>query len=250
MSSLILLVVLLVVIGGGWWGWPLVAALFGVKSVTDKPGALTKIAELMRTYDITPAEVAVVFRDPALMGGARPAQRRRDRQDAVYLSGRHLHSGRHRHLHRHVLGPYGRRDAHRGHARSRLHAADRADLGAARKKVSEADRAARAGDRDHADQRLVRVHSRGVSARRQLAPRGAQRVRLDGRASGRAVPQVCADRAGLHRAAVRLRLPAGRPRHARHSHRFQRPHPRCLAVSGRHRAGEVAPPAAWPSSPS
>ena len=70
MTWLILLVVLLVVIGGGWWGWPLVAALFGVKSVTDKPGALAKIAELMRTYDITPAEVAVVFRDPALIRAA------------------------------------------------------------------------------------------------------------------------------------------------------------------------------------
>lgn len=74
MSWLFLLVVLLVIIGGGWWGWPLVAALFGVNSVTDKAGALTKIADLMRTYDITPAEVAVVFRDPALIQAA-PARR-------------------------------------------------------------------------------------------------------------------------------------------------------------------------------
>ena len=74
MSALILLVVLLVVIGGGWWGWPLAAALFGVKSVNDKAGALSKIVELMRTYDITPAEVAVVFRDPSLIETA-PAKR-------------------------------------------------------------------------------------------------------------------------------------------------------------------------------
>lgn len=74
MSLLILLIVLLVVIGGGWWGWPLLAALFGIKGVNDKAEALSKIAELMRTYDITPAEVAVVFRDPSMLQAA-PAQR-------------------------------------------------------------------------------------------------------------------------------------------------------------------------------
>lgn len=74
MTALIVLVVLLIVIGGGWWGWPLAAALFGVKSVNDKAGALAKIAELMRTYDINPAEVAEVFRDPGLIQSA-PARR-------------------------------------------------------------------------------------------------------------------------------------------------------------------------------
>lgn len=74
MTWLILLLVLLFVIGGGWWGLPLVAALFGVKQVTDKPSALSKIAELMRTYDITPDQVAVAYRDPALMQ-AEPAKR-------------------------------------------------------------------------------------------------------------------------------------------------------------------------------
>ena len=74
MSMLILLIVVLVVIGGGWWGWPLLAALFGVKSVSDKAGALARIAELMRTYDITPNEVAVAFRDPTLLQAA-PARR-------------------------------------------------------------------------------------------------------------------------------------------------------------------------------
>ena len=65
MTWLILLLVLLFVIGGGWWGWPLVAALFGVKQVTDKPGALARITELMRTYDISPDDVATAYRDPA-----------------------------------------------------------------------------------------------------------------------------------------------------------------------------------------
>jgi len=74
MSAIILLVVLLIVVGGGWWGWPLAAALFGAKGVNDKPAALSKIVELMQTHDITPAEVAVVFRDPALLQEA-PARR-------------------------------------------------------------------------------------------------------------------------------------------------------------------------------
>ena len=74
MSAVILLVVLAIVIGGGWWGWPLAAALFGVKNVNDKTGALQKIAELMRTYDITPAEVSAVLRDPSLIE-TTPTQR-------------------------------------------------------------------------------------------------------------------------------------------------------------------------------
>ncbi|MBL7669740.1 MAG: hypothetical protein JNM39_04585 [Bdellovibrionaceae bacterium] len=64
MIELILLAAFIVFIGVGWWGWPLAAALFGVKSINDKVSALGKISELMRTYDITPAEVAVVFHDP------------------------------------------------------------------------------------------------------------------------------------------------------------------------------------------
>lgn len=74
MSAIILLVVLLFVIGGLWWGWPLAAALLGVKGVNDKAGALTRIADLMRTYDITPAEVSAVLRDPTLIPAA-PARR-------------------------------------------------------------------------------------------------------------------------------------------------------------------------------
>jgi hypothetical protein len=67
MTTLILLLVILVIIGGGWWGWPLAAALFGVKSISDKADALGKITELMRTYDITPDEVATVLRNPTLI---------------------------------------------------------------------------------------------------------------------------------------------------------------------------------------
>ncbi len=74
MSMVILLLVVLIVIGGGWWGWPLAAALFGVKTVNDKAGALRKITELMQSYDITLAEVSAVLRDPTLLQDA-PAKR-------------------------------------------------------------------------------------------------------------------------------------------------------------------------------
>ncbi|MEH6625829.1 MAG: hypothetical protein V7739_05255 [Motiliproteus sp.] len=57
MSWLFILVIVFVVIGGGWWGLPLVASLFGTKSVTDKAGALENISRLMYTFDITPSEV-------------------------------------------------------------------------------------------------------------------------------------------------------------------------------------------------
>ena len=57
MIWLLVLIVICVLIGGGWWGWLLVAGILGAKSVTDKPGALESIAQLMHSYDITPAEV-------------------------------------------------------------------------------------------------------------------------------------------------------------------------------------------------
>ena len=65
MISLLVLVLFLLLIGGGIWGWPLVAAAFGLSSVTDKPGALQHIKQLMNTYDILPAEVEAAFHAPA-----------------------------------------------------------------------------------------------------------------------------------------------------------------------------------------
>ncbi len=72
--SWLLILVVFVLIGGGWWGWPLIAALFGIGSVSDKPGALVNIAQLMHRYDITPAEVEVAFHSPAATL-AEPARR-------------------------------------------------------------------------------------------------------------------------------------------------------------------------------
>lgn len=65
MSWLLLLLVVVVLVGGGMWGWPLLAGILGASSVTDKPGALNSIAQLMRKYDITPAEVEAAFHAPA-----------------------------------------------------------------------------------------------------------------------------------------------------------------------------------------
>ena len=65
MIWLLALIIILILIGGGMWGWPLVAGMLGLTSIKDKPGALENIAQLMRTYDISPAEVEVAFHAPA-----------------------------------------------------------------------------------------------------------------------------------------------------------------------------------------
>jgi hypothetical protein len=62
--SLLVLIVILLFIGGGIWGWPLIAATLGLSGVTDKPGALKHIKQLMNTYDILPAEVETAFNSP------------------------------------------------------------------------------------------------------------------------------------------------------------------------------------------
>jgi len=65
MIWLLVFIVILVLIGGGLWGWPLAAGILGISGVKDKPGALQNIAQLMRSYDITPAEVEAAFHAPA-----------------------------------------------------------------------------------------------------------------------------------------------------------------------------------------
>lgn len=57
MSALLVVIVVVVLIGGGIWGWPLLAGILGISSVTDKAGALKYIAQLMNTYNITPADI-------------------------------------------------------------------------------------------------------------------------------------------------------------------------------------------------
>lgn len=78
MIWLLLVIVVVVLVGGGMWGWPLLAGIFGVSSVTDKPGALESIVQLMRKYDIAPAEVEAALHAPA---AARPVPVQRSRGD-------------------------------------------------------------------------------------------------------------------------------------------------------------------------
>ncbi len=74
MISLLILIVILLLIGGGIWCWPLLAGVLGISAVTDKPGALRQVAQLMKTYDITLAEVETVLNAP--VSGNTAATRR------------------------------------------------------------------------------------------------------------------------------------------------------------------------------
>ena len=78
MITLLVLIVILLFIGGGIWGWPLVAGVLGISSVTDKPGALKNIAQLMNTYGITPAEVATAFHTQASTNSAHTGSSKGD----------------------------------------------------------------------------------------------------------------------------------------------------------------------------
>jgi len=64
MIALLLLILILALVCGGIWGWPLLAGILGFSSVTDKPGALRHIRQLMVTYDIAPDEVESAFLAP------------------------------------------------------------------------------------------------------------------------------------------------------------------------------------------
>jgi hypothetical protein len=63
--ALLALVVIILLIGGGIWVWPFLAGLLGISTVTDKPGALRHIRQLMVTYDISPNEVESTFNAPS-----------------------------------------------------------------------------------------------------------------------------------------------------------------------------------------
>lgn len=67
MISLLVLIFILLLIGGGIWGWPLVAGVLGLSAIADKSGALKQIAQFMKTYDITLAEVEAELNMPAAM---------------------------------------------------------------------------------------------------------------------------------------------------------------------------------------
>jgi hypothetical protein len=78
MIWLLAVIVIIVLVGGGMWGWPLAAGILGASSVTDKSAALERIAELMRSFNITPAEVDAAFHTPVV---SRNVQTQRSRGD-------------------------------------------------------------------------------------------------------------------------------------------------------------------------
>jgi len=78
MISILAIIIILLLIGGGIWGWPLVAAALGISSVTDKPGALKHIAQLMNTYAISLSEIEAAVQASA---AADTAETRRSKGD-------------------------------------------------------------------------------------------------------------------------------------------------------------------------
>ncbi|MBU2966874.1 DUF2157 domain-containing protein [Amphritea sp. 2_MG-2023] len=60
MMMLLVFLIIILLLGSAIW-WPLLAGLFGAASVTNKAGALTHIAQLMKTYDIRPEEIGTAL---------------------------------------------------------------------------------------------------------------------------------------------------------------------------------------------
>jgi hypothetical protein len=85
MIGLLVLIVVIVLIGGGMWAWPFLAAILGVSSVTDKPGALRHIRQLMVTYDISPGEVEKTFLAPAAVDAAATKRDKGDIAKTLFI---------------------------------------------------------------------------------------------------------------------------------------------------------------------
>lgn len=85
MIALLALIFILLVIGGGMWLWPLLAGMLGLSSVTDKPGALRHIKQLMVTYDITPGEVETAFHAPASTGTQATQRSKGDMAKTLFI---------------------------------------------------------------------------------------------------------------------------------------------------------------------
>jgi hypothetical protein len=85
MISLLILIVILLLIGGGIWGWPLVAGVLGLSTVTDKPGALKYISQMMKTYEITLAEVEIELNTPAAAGAKTIGRSKSDIAKTLFI---------------------------------------------------------------------------------------------------------------------------------------------------------------------
>lgn len=89
MTTLLVFIVIIVLIGGGIWGWPLLAGILGISSVTNKAGALNYITQLMNRYDITPDDVETAFQKQASDRGSADTRSKSDiaRTLFAYLGG-------------------------------------------------------------------------------------------------------------------------------------------------------------------
>ena len=85
MIGFLILIVVIVLVGGGMWVWPFLAGLLGISSVTDKPGALRHIRQLMVTYDISPGEVETTFLAPAEVNVAATQRDKRDIAKTLFV---------------------------------------------------------------------------------------------------------------------------------------------------------------------
>lgn len=85
MIWLLILIVIFMLMGGLWWGWPLLAGILGVSAVSDKPGALAHIAQLMRSYDISLAEIEAAFNAPVHTQAVQPTRSKGDIAKTLFV---------------------------------------------------------------------------------------------------------------------------------------------------------------------
>ena len=83
--GLIILILIVALIGGGMWIWPFLAGVLGLSSVSDKPGALRHIRQLMVTYDISPGEVESTYLAPAAVDAATSQRSKGDIAKTLFV---------------------------------------------------------------------------------------------------------------------------------------------------------------------
>lgn len=81
----LILVIIVALIGGGMWVWPFLAGILGLSNVTDKPGALRHIRQLMITYDISPSEVETTYSAPAEIDASTPQRSKGDIAKTLFV---------------------------------------------------------------------------------------------------------------------------------------------------------------------
>lgn len=85
MIGFLILIIIIVLIGGGMWVWPFMAGILGLSGVTDKPGALRHIRQLMVTYEISPDEVETTYLAPAAVHAASTQRNKGDIAKTLFV---------------------------------------------------------------------------------------------------------------------------------------------------------------------